>query len=52
VLAGTAAIPVRDAMPSRIALVGHEDGRNPLVAALVAYADVVAAARAEAGPGA
>ena len=45
VLEGTAAIPVRDASPARIALVGHRDRRNPLVAALLAYSDVVAATR-------
>ena len=53
VIAGTAAIPVRDASPARIALVGHRDRRNPLVGALLAYADVVAAARrVEGDPGA
>jgi DNA-binding transcriptional LysR family regulator len=52
VLSGTAAIPVVDAAPSRIALVGHDDRRNPLVSALVAYADVLAATRSESRPGA
>jgi DNA-binding transcriptional LysR family regulator len=52
-LAGTAAITVADAAPARIALVGHRDRRNPLVAALLSYADVVAAAaRAESDGGA
>jgi len=51
-LTGTAAIPVRDAAPSRIALVGHDDRRNPLVAALVSYADVVASTRAQSASGA
>jgi DNA-binding transcriptional LysR family regulator len=45
VLAGTAAIAIEDAAPARIVLVGHRDRRNPLVEALVSYADVVAAAR-------
>jgi DNA-binding transcriptional LysR family regulator len=45
VLAGTAAIPVRDAAPSRIALVGHRDMRNPLVATLVSYADMLWSSR-------
>jgi DNA-binding transcriptional LysR family regulator len=45
VLAGTAAIPVRDAAPSQIALVGHRDRRNPLVATLTAYADMLWASR-------
>jgi DNA-binding transcriptional LysR family regulator len=44
VLDGISAIPLRDAAPARIALVGHRDHRNPLVAALLAYADVLAAA--------
>jgi DNA-binding transcriptional LysR family regulator len=44
VLEGVAAIPIVDATPARIALVGHRDRRNPLVGALLAYADVVAAA--------
>ncbi len=47
VVAGIAAIPVGDAAPSRIALVGHDDRRNPLVSALLSYADVLAAAGAE-----
>ena len=46
VLTEVAAIPLRDASPSRIALVGHRDRRNQLVAALLSYAEVVAAARA------
>jgi len=51
-----AAVPLRDAAPARIALVGHRDQRNPLVSALVAYADVLASGRhtrrePEAGPG-
>ncbi len=33
-------IPFRDAEPARIALVGHRDQRNPLVAALLSYAEV------------
>src|SRR4051812_19645601 len=45
VVAGMAAIPLRDAAPARISLVGHRDQRNPLVAALLAYAEVVAGAR-------
>jgi DNA-binding transcriptional LysR family regulator len=50
VLASTRAIPLRDAEPARIALVGHRDQRNPLVAALLSYADILAsAARAERG---
>lgn len=50
VLASTCAVPLRDAEPARIALVGHRDQRNPLVAALVSYADILAsAARAERG---
>jgi DNA-binding transcriptional LysR family regulator len=52
VLSGTAAIPLGDAAPARIALVGHRDRRNPLVGALLAYADVVAAAtRTDRDPG-
>jgi DNA-binding transcriptional LysR family regulator len=48
VLTDIAAIPLRGASSSRIALVGHRDRRNQLVAALLSYADVVAAAaRAE-----
>jgi DNA-binding transcriptional LysR family regulator len=48
VLASTSAVPLRDAEPARIALVGHRDQRNPLVAALLSYADILAsAARAE-----
>lgn len=48
VLANVSVIPFRDAEPARIALVGHRDQRNPLVAALLSYADVLAsAARAE-----
>ena len=46
----TCAIPLRDAEPARIALVGHRDQRNPLVAALLSYADILASAsRAERG---
>jgi DNA-binding transcriptional LysR family regulator len=44
VLASTAAVPLRDAAPARIALVGHRDQRNPLVAALLSYSDVLASA--------
>jgi DNA-binding transcriptional LysR family regulator len=44
VLEGVAAVPIGDAAPARIALVGHRYRRNPLVGALLAYADVVAAA--------
>jgi DNA-binding transcriptional LysR family regulator len=44
VLAGTRAIPIRDAAPSRIALVGHDDRRNPLVSALLSYTELLAAA--------
>jgi DNA-binding transcriptional LysR family regulator len=51
VLTDIAAIPLRDASPSRIALVGHRDRRNQLVAALLSYADVVAAAARAAGDG-
>jgi DNA-binding transcriptional LysR family regulator len=47
VLAGIAAIPIGDAAPSRIALVGHEDRRNPLVSALLSYAELLALARPE-----
>ena len=48
VLASTVAVPLRDAEPARIALIGHRDQRNPLVAALLSYADVLASAdRAE-----
>jgi DNA-binding transcriptional LysR family regulator len=42
VLSNVAAIPLVDAAPSRIALVGHVHRRNPLVTSLIAYADVVA----------
>ncbi len=34
---GVVAIPLRDAEPVTITLVGHEDSRNPLVPALVAF---------------
>ncbi len=52
VLASTCAVPLRDAEPARIALVGHRDQRNPLVAALLSYADILAsAARVESGQG-
>ena len=51
VLTGTAAIPVRDAAPSRIVLVGHNDRRNPLVAALVSFADLIAADRPRSSSG-
>jgi hypothetical protein len=48
VLANTLAVPLRDAEPARIALVGHRDQRNPLVAALLSYTDILASAeRAE-----
>jgi DNA-binding transcriptional LysR family regulator len=53
VVKGVAAIRVEDAAPARIALVGHRDKRNPLVNALLAYADVLASAqRAERDGGA
>jgi DNA-binding transcriptional LysR family regulator len=38
VRSGVAAIPLRDADPATITLVGHEDSRNPRVAALRAFA--------------
>jgi DNA-binding transcriptional LysR family regulator len=38
VLPGVVAIPLRDAQPSMITLVGHKDCRNPRVAALLAFA--------------
>lgn len=34
---GIVAIPLRDAEPVTITLVGHENSRNPLVPALVAF---------------
>jgi hypothetical protein len=37
-LSGVVAIPLRDAEPAAIELVGHEDRRNPLVAALASFA--------------
>jgi len=37
-LTGVATIPLRDADPAAIMLVGHEDRRNPLVAALLDFA--------------
>jgi LysR family transcriptional regulator, hca operon transcriptional activator len=37
-LTGVVAIPLRDARPAAIELVGHEDRRNPLVAALASFA--------------
>ena len=43
-----AAVPVRDAAPTRIALVGHRRERNPLVSSLAAFAGVSAV---EDGPG-
>jgi len=43
VLSGVVAIPLRDADPSAIMLVGHEDARNAHVAALRAFARKVAA---------
>jgi DNA-binding transcriptional LysR family regulator len=50
-LAGSKAVPLRDAAPAQIALVGHKDRRNPLVAALVSYADVLATARTSSNHG-
>ncbi len=50
VLDGISAIPLRDAAPAQIALVGHRDHRNPLVAAMLSYADVLAAAAREGSP--
>jgi DNA-binding transcriptional LysR family regulator len=38
VFPGVVAVPLRDAQPSRITLVGHEDCRNPCVPALLAFA--------------
>jgi DNA-binding transcriptional LysR family regulator len=38
VLSGLVAIPLRDADPASIALVGHEDRANPLVQALLQFA--------------
>jgi DNA-binding transcriptional LysR family regulator len=37
-LAGVVTIPLRDATPATIALVGHEDRANPLVASLLEFA--------------
>jgi DNA-binding transcriptional LysR family regulator len=37
-LTGVVAIPLRDAEPSSIMLVGHSDRSNPLVASLIAFA--------------
>jgi DNA-binding transcriptional LysR family regulator len=42
-LTGVVAIPLRDAHPSTIMLVGHNDRRNPQVDALVAFAATVTA---------
>jgi hypothetical protein len=39
VLADVVAIPVIGARPCEIALVGHADGRNPLVRSLMSYAE-------------
>jgi DNA-binding transcriptional LysR family regulator len=47
VLEATAAISLRDAAQAKISLVGHRDQRNPLVSALLAYADVLEAAARE-----
>jgi len=52
VLVNIRAVPVRDAAPSQIALVGHRDQRNPLVACVLSYADVLASERAEREAGA
>jgi len=41
VLPGVAAIPLRDAKPTAIMLVGHEESSNPLVAALVTFAGTI-----------
>jgi DNA-binding transcriptional LysR family regulator len=38
ILTGVVAIPLRDATPSTIMLVGHQDGRNPHVGSLRAFA--------------
>jgi hypothetical protein len=38
VLSGVVAIPLRDAAPAAIMLVGRQDRRNPLVVALLAFA--------------
>jgi hypothetical protein len=43
-LTGVVAIPLRDADPSTIMLVGHQGGRNPHVASLRAFAREVAEA--------
>jgi DNA-binding transcriptional LysR family regulator len=47
VLPDVAAIPVRDARPAVLSLVWRTDNRNPLVAALVAFAEKLAASGAE-----
>jgi DNA-binding transcriptional LysR family regulator len=39
VIRDLAAIPIVDALPSEIAMVGHCDARNPLVASLVSFAE-------------
>ena len=49
VLSGVVAIPLRDADPSTIMLVGHEDARNPHVAALRAFARKISATAAQLG---
>jgi len=56
ILPGVAAIPLRDAEPAAITLVGHEDQRNRLVQALIAFAEsapiaAVTARRLTAGHG-
>ncbi len=48
-LAGVVTIPLRDAVPATIVMVGHEDRANPLVASLLEFAQASAdAARAAA----
>jgi DNA-binding transcriptional LysR family regulator len=49
VLSGMVAIPLRDANPSTIMLVGHDDRPNPNVMALRAFARDIAGAAAELG---
>jgi hypothetical protein len=49
VLTGVVAIPLRDADPSTIMLVGHDDRRNPNVMALRAFARDIAGMAAELG---
>jgi DNA-binding transcriptional LysR family regulator len=49
VLSGVVAIPLRDANPSTIMLVGHDDRPNPHVMALRAFAGDIAGAAAELG---